>query len=150
MSWLGDDPNTDWRPKSKIVSDQEQIERLKNELATANDRYVQQYHECRALTDKLEQVNRDKASNDADYLALSKQCKDLRERLLATLKHLEPLANIYDEYCNDRIDEVRASWLILNPGETILFSGRGGKSLLTLDDARNAFTTKAHAGRGIT
>lgn len=55
---------------------------------------------------------------------------------------LRPLANIADEYDADGLDECRPDWIkrgvrVFN-GSVELYSGRGGKSLLTLNDALHA------------
>jgi hypothetical protein len=59
------------------------------------------------------------------------------ERLVAALR---PLAAIADAYDTNRLDECRPEWGEgeLKDSQTILFEGRGGKTLLTLEDALRA------------
>lgn len=65
------------------------------------------------------------------------------ENIARLLEALEPLARIGDAYVNSELDEHRPEWnekwrRHKFPSEVELFSGRGGKQLLTLADALKA------------
>lgn len=49
-----------------------------------------------------------------------------------------PLVAIADAYDASGLDEVRPEWEINDPGAVELYSGRGGKRLLTLADCLKA------------
>lgn len=79
--------------------------------------------------------------NQAEKL-LNQGIVELQERIKALETALRPLAAIADEYDKDGLDEVRPDWVNrgvakFNP-QAELYSGRGGKQLLTLEDALNA------------
>lgn len=55
------------------------------------------------------------------------------------------LANIYKQYLNNELDECRPEWNtspekgLENDLKTVLLEGRGGKTLLTLQDCKNVW-----------
>jgi hypothetical protein len=60
------------------------------------------------------------------------------DRIRALMDAVTPLVAIADAYDASGLDEVRPEWRIANPGAVELYSGRGGKRLLTLADCLKA------------
>jgi len=77
--------------------------------------------------------------------------KSSDDRISELLEAIRPLVEIADEYDRDGLDEARPSWIAkgvskYNPNEE-LYCGRGGKRLLTLEQAlhaRDVATDKKH------
>ncbi|MBN7763705.1 hypothetical protein JYP52_21435 [Nitratireductor aquibiodomus] len=51
---------------------------------------------------------------------------------------LQPLADIADAYESNALDEARKEWGETDPATVELYQGRGGKRMLTLQDAFRA------------
>jgi len=78
------------------------------------------------------------------------------DRVSELLEAIRPLVLIADEYDNDGLDEARPSWVKsgvqkYSPNQE-LYSGRGGKCLITLEQAlhaRDIATLKKHPRPGV-
>ena len=60
------------------------------------------------------------------------------ERIRQLQQAVAPLVAIADAYDASGLDEARPEWGIANPGAVELYTGRGGKRLLTLADCLKA------------
>lgn len=66
--------------------------------------------------------------------------KEAKEALTKAGTVLQPLLDIADAYEASNLDEHRPDWRPVAPGTVELFTGRGGKRLLTLEDCLQART----------
>lgn len=69
---------------------------------------------------------------------MSREVLNLQAENLALRKALEPLAKIWDAFKANSLDEARPDWGDEDGIDKELYSGRGGKQLLTLQMARFA------------
>ena len=104
--------NIDSNEESYWIKQRECIERIKGQIAAANT---------------------DPWSTDLEAAPLVSV-----ERIRQLQQAVAPLVAIADAYDASGLDEVRPEWGIANPGAVELYSGRGGKRLLTLADCLKA------------
>lgn len=84
-----------------------------------------------------------------------KKLYQAESRISELLEAIRPLVAIADAYDAEELDEARPSWMATRVGhsETVkLYSGRGGRCLITLEDtfkARDVATGKIHTRPGV-